>query len=169
MRIVMFGLALLVLTGCGVVSKNIQESATTSTGNTEKSLSVQANIPDTPLAIYSWINSHIRYQAHTDTDPEYRTAAETLTLGYGDCSDFAVLADSMLKQHGYTSEVVSVYTATQGHTVCVWKDAQGTYDHLSNKTYREIHAPDLKTIAADVYADWNTLVTYPDNNYETRS
>lgn len=165
MRIAILGLALLVLTGCGVVSKNVSDAATT----VEKPLNVQTAEPSTPLEVYSWINSHIRYQADATAEDEFRPAEQTLALGYGDCDDFAVLADALLKKHGYNSKVVTVYTKTEGHSVCVWQDSKGTYNHLSNKTYREIHAPDLKTVAADIYTDWKILVLYPENTYEVRS
>lgn len=164
MRIAMLGLSMLVLSGCGVVSKNIQEQSNPS----QKSLSMQATEPDTPLEIYSWISGHISYHADTDSEDEFRSAEETLELGYGDCDDMAVLADDMLKKHGYSSKVITIYTASQGHTVCVWQDSKGNYNHLSSKNYREIQAPNVRAVAADVYTDWQTVVYYPDNTYEVR-
>jgi len=155
MRIAMLGLSMLVLSGCGVVTKTAAESVNTA----EKPLAVQASDPSTPQEIYTWINNNIRYQVND----EYMPAEKTLALGAGDCNDMAILADYMLKKHGFTSEVLDVYTASVGHTVCVWKDSTGKYNHLSNKTIREIHSNTLAEIAQDVYADWTVCVTYPDN------
>lgn len=165
MRVVMLGLSMLVLTGCGVVSNNVKSEETVDT----RSLQTQASEAKTPLEVYSWINQNIRYQPDLNSEDEYRSAEETLALGYGDCDDMAVLADDMLKKRGYNSKVISIYTSTEGHTVCVWQDSTGKYNHLSNKTYREIKAQDLKTVAADIYNNWQVLVHYPDNTYEVRS
>lgn len=143
----------------------MQETSTPS----EKPLSVQASEQTTPLEIYSWINKHISYRADINPEDEFRPAAKTLALGYGDCDDMAVLADDLLKKQGYTSEVVAVYTSTEGHAICVWQDSNGKYNHLSNKNYREIQAPDVRSLATDVYTNWQTIVHYPDNSYEVRS
>ena len=156
MRVAMLGLSMLVLSGCGVVTKTVAESNTAK----PQKLAIQSSDPSTPQEIYTWIQGNIHYEANED---EFRPAEQTLALGSGDCNDIAVLADTMLKKHGYASEILSVYTITEGHAVCVWKDSTGKYNHLSNKTIRQIQASSLAEVAQDVYADWTVCVTHPNN------
>ena len=40
----------------------------------------------------------------------------------GDCDDAAALAKWWFKQNGVEAEILNLYSATEGHTVCVTKD-----------------------------------------------
>ena len=43
--------------------------------------------------------------------------------GYnGDCDDAAALAKWWFKQNGVEAEILNLYSATEGHTICVTKD-----------------------------------------------
>jgi predicted transglutaminase-like cysteine proteinase len=150
----------LILTGCGQIAK--ETGVSQSSSNDKPSLQATAQALPTPETCMLWMNGHIRYQPDGAGD-EYRDPQVTYDLGYGDCDDYAMFASYVLRQHGYETQVLSVFTATTGHTVCVWKDAAGRYDYISNTGIKKISAASLPDIAADIYSDW-TICLLPETN-----
>ena len=151
------------LGGCGSVYDQVSDVKKEPSETKAKSFSEVVAELNTPGKVYSWMGKNIRYKTDESYADEFRDPEMTFALKYGDCDDYAVLADYILKKHGYDSQVVSVFTSEAGHTVCVWKDAAGKYNHLSNSSIRLISADKLENVANDVYANWKVYSIYPDN------
>ena len=50
----------------------------------------------------------------------------------GDCDDFSLMALFCLRKQGIESNLMIVFKEGEGHAVCVVKDEQGNYHHISN-------------------------------------
>ena len=89
-----------------------------------------------PRNISNWIIKNIKYVSDSETwnKSEYwQTPMETISIGTGDCEDFAFLAQELLNQIGIESSVIGMYYyfTPGGHAVCVFK-WEGRYFILDN-------------------------------------
>ena len=157
--------ASLFLTGCGTLNQQIINDARMEAQNVKEAQSFSAVVQrlDTPQKVYDWMSTNIVYRSDQGPEDEFRDAETTFKLGYGDCDDYAKFADYVLSKHGYSTTLVSIFTAKQGHTVCVWKDTDEKLNQLSNTGIQYLGADDLMSIADTVYPDWKVYSVYPSN------
>ena len=89
-----------------------------------------------PVTLGNWLTNNFTYQ---DEAPEeyWKTPKETVRDKGGDCEDFAILAQYVLKKLGYNAYVVVIkYSDTEFmHAICVLKHKDGTFSYYSNKYY----------------------------------
>ncbi len=153
------------LSGCGQVNQQIVSDAHAEAQELKEASSFETVVQDlnTPQKVYDWMRTNITYRQDTSAADEFCDAETTFARGYGDCDDYAMFANYVLEQHGYATQVVSVYTETQGHAVCVWKDEHNKMNAISNTGVQEISAPNLMNVADAVYPDWKVYAVYPSN------
>jgi predicted transglutaminase-like cysteine proteinase len=149
----------MLLTGCGQVIKEVTDQNVAE----EQSFARVVQMNGSPEKCFSWMQSNIQYKPDAGPEDEFRNPETTFQLGYGDCDDYALFAEYVLKNHGYDCETVSVFNSTEGHAVCVWKGSDGKYNYLSNKGVRNISADDLNQVSKDIYPDWGVYAIYPSN------
>ena len=78
-----------------------------------------------PEAISRYLLSNISYRSDQSALDENRPAVQTISLGYGDCEDFSILAAELLEGLGYAPELYLVVDQNNAHCICVWQDYQG--------------------------------------------
>lgn len=86
-----------------------------------------------PDKLAHWFAQELKYQYSIPNIPQ--TPEETLKSKGGDCDDLAALASAVLEHMGISSQVVAIAfkDPNDGHAICIWKDADGTYSFISNQ------------------------------------
>ncbi|MFC1517370.1 transglutaminase-like domain-containing protein [Candidatus Margulisiibacteriota bacterium] len=161
--IIILILLVLFISGCAEMNRNLYDPKEVESVKDLSSFEEVVTKLDTPEKVYEWMRINFSYVPDDSYDDEFRAPQTTFGLRYGDCDDYALFAEYVLKEHGYETEIISVFSATKGHTVCVWKDNNKKYNHLSNSDLRKISVKKLEKIAEDVYADWKVYSIYPSN------
>jgi hypothetical protein len=77
---------------------------------------------------------------HHRVEDHWQDPAMTHCLRRGDCEDYAVFAHHVLALAGYESRVLCVFTADEGHALCVALDGRRLAT-LCNEGLREIDVP----------------------------
>ena len=92
----------------------------------------------------------------------------------GDCDDYAVLADFVLKKHGLQTRLIHVRLAGRiAHAVCYVGESSGYLDYNNRKVFFTLakSGPDLRDIASKVAdsleVNWTTASEFS-YSYETR-
>lgn len=111
------------------------------------------------------------YKFHAEIQP----TADFLATKSGDCDDYALLADMVLRKHGFTTKLVSVrMPGLLTHVVCYVAEEK-VYLDFNNRVYlsrTERSGPDLRDIAQKVArsfeANWTSVseFTYRDGAKE---
>jgi hypothetical protein len=161
-------LVCLFMSGCATTMRNISDtSAPDDSSNSAQTLAQAVNPVDTPEECFNWIYTNIQYSAEAAAEgfsaPEITYQRKT-----GDCTDFAVMADYIMKQHGYKTQVITVFNQTSGHSICVWQDADGKYNYIANTGIKYLKVSNLAEVASNVYTDWQVYVLYPSNESVAR-
>jgi hypothetical protein len=70
---------------------------------------------DPLMAVFTW---------HEDSFKDWTQWITTMVCSQfrGDCDDAAALAKWWFKQHGIEAEILNLYSAKEGHAICVTKD-----------------------------------------------
>jgi len=76
----------------------------------------------------------------------------------GDCDDFATLAADILKEKGYTTQLIAVHMEKQFHVVCYVKEANAYLDYNNRKKQSPLVQTDgsLRDIANKVAHSFGT-------------
>jgi len=117
----------------------------------------------TPEALACWLSNNFRYELKL-TDA-WQTPEETMKLKKGDCDDFALLAQAVLKGLGIKSDVVIIKFRGLNvlHAVCIWKDKAGSYNFISNCELTRTGKADIQQAIAKFYPDVERII-YTDSN-----
>ncbi len=109
-------------------------------------------------ALRDWVSSHVSYRHDQDVHgvSEYwQYPSETLSLGTGDCEDFAILLCSLLRAYGVPADqvyvVVGVSQENTGHAYLIEKWYQGIW---------RVTEPQDGAWKGVLFGDWSTLVSY---------
>lgn len=79
---------------------------------------------------------------------------EFLNRGAGDCEDYALLAEEVLKRQGKKAFVLSLYgEGGYAHTVCVFME-EGRYQVINQDRVIRYGAKSLEELANDLYPRW---------------
>lgn len=122
----------------------------------------------TPEAIAHYFWKHYSYetdQQQFGKEEYWQSPEEFLQNKKGDCEDFALMQQALLKLNGYASFLVNVYSLKTAHTVCVFKD-QGTYGVIDGTDVKRFDAANIQDLFTAIHPFWRqgTLVTYsPDD------
>ncbi len=81
----------------------------------------------------------------------------------GDCDDWAIFALWLLRRlySDLESNLMIVFRKGEGHAICVVRDRDGNYHHISNWGYVGAYS-DLDSVANGVFNDWKSwwVMTY---------
>jgi hypothetical protein len=144
--------------GCGITKQISGEDSSTTAAQTTYAATIK-NL-NTPQKIFDWMLVNLHYMPDQSKNDEFRSAELTYELRYGDCDDYANFASTILRQHGYQVEILSVFNKTQGHAVCVWQENDGSYNFLSNINIYYVYAKSYTEIASIVYKNWTYCQLY---------
>lgn len=109
---------------------------------------------------------------------EFSRAIQTpevfLTRARGDCDDYAVLADYVLKQRGYTTRLIHIRLAGRvAHAVCYVNEEKAYLDYNNRGVFFTLtrSGPDLREIASKVAdsleVNWTTASEFT-YSYDTQ-
>ena len=78
----------------------------------------------------------------------------------GDCDDFALFALHCARNlyEELESNLMIVFNEKEGHAICVVKDKNGNYHHISNWGYIGAYN-NLDSVASGVFTDWKSWWT----------
>ena len=126
-------------------------------------LANSVNFIKTPDALARLLTGNFRYELKM-TD-EWQTPEETLSLKKGDCDDFALLAQAVLKGIGIKSDVLILKFRGLSvlHAICIWKDKAGKYSFISNRELYRTGKSDIQEAVATFYPDIETI-SYADQD-----
>lgn len=109
------------------------------------------------------LEKHMKKKFHYVSDKvlfgeaEYwQTPSETAARYQGDCEDYALFAQFILKKNTYDAFIVSVYWNSDAHTVAVFKnEAKWGIFNLADLSYT--NAVSMKDLANAVNRDWSSI------------
>tara|TARA_B100000315_G_C14566337_1_gene583138 strand:- start:1382 stop:1864 length:483 start_codon:yes stop_codon:yes gene_type:complete len=123
------------------------------------------NIPaiNTPQDLVSWLSKEFNYQWEIVDD--WKTPQETINSKKGDCEDFAILASVALSGMGISNDilVIKFKDLNLTHCICVWKDKDGTYKFISNRSLQNTGKYEIKAAIEKFYPDWEKI-TFTDQD-----
>lgn len=118
-----------------------------------RDITIQLKTPE-DVARYIWRNFRFESDQRTYGKDEYwASPEELLAKGSGDCEDFALFAQAILKANGIPSFLLNVYGEDFAHTVCVFK-INGKYNVIDGSEVHYYESKDLKDLAAKIYPYW---------------
>jgi hypothetical protein len=118
---------------------------------------------NSPRALSAWLAGNFRYELKL-TDA-WQTPQETIALRKGDCDDFALLAQAVLKRAGIKSDVVILKFKGLSvmHALCIWKDSDGLYSFFSNFEMYRTGKADIRQAISKFYPDVEDVI-FTDQN-----
>ena len=122
-----------------------------------------ADLCKTPDVLAFWLWNRIQYvgdkkkwgkREYWQTPEETLSKKNRIGCRSGDCEDFSILAQAVLKIWEFDAKLLVVVGPRVGHCVCcfIWKD---DYYHLSNWGLRKTGAELFFDCADYVFADWH--------------
>lgn len=90
----------------------------------DSSLASAAASLHTPQDLQKFMRKHLRYQTDQDIYGQadyWQEPEEMLRNGVGDCEDFALFAQEMLRRMGYNAFLLSLYWEDNAHTIVVFE------------------------------------------------
>lgn len=111
----------------------------------------------TPLELSLWLSREFKYQ--TEMPDYWQSAEETLNLKTGDCEDFAILSQTILKSLSIPSEILIIKFKglNLSHTICIFKD-KGLYSFISNQKLIRTQANTIIAAVEEQYPDWENII-----------
>lgn len=89
----------------------------------------------------------------------WQTVDETIDSKMGDCEDFAILSQALLKERGVGSELIIVKFEGMNisHVVCVWKEKEH-YSFMSNRKLIRTSSNSIEDAVEEIYPDWGKII-----------
>jgi predicted transglutaminase-like cysteine proteinase len=107
---------------------------------------------DTLEKYADWLGEHVEYRADNGSR-EWADPQTTVSRGYGDCKDFALLTQQALRALGYAAEIYSVTFSSQDkHAICVFL-VKGRYAFFSNDEFYLTEAEDWQAFENYLHID----------------
>ena len=110
----------------------------------------------TPEAIadFMWKNFRFEKDQRQFGKSEYwQSPDEFLQNGKGDCEDFSIFAQAMLKAAGIRTFLLNIYGSGYGHTVCVFQE-NGKYHIIDESKVVRHNADSLEELCAKINPFW---------------
>ena len=107
--------------------------------------------------ISNWLKKHIVYREEFESHGQadyWQTPRETIALGYGDCEDFAFLAQAFLREINVDSSVYGI-TYVKGdkklnHALCLFLDGS-SYNYYDCAYYKKTNATTPEELINSLY------------------
>ncbi len=140
----------------GSLSLGMTPAAGPETAASSPGLAAIARLYPTPDALGSFLEREITFREDRDLfgrSDYWQPPEEFLRRRQGDCEDYALLAQAVLKRHGKESLVFSLYGPGYAHTVCIFRD-QGLFHVLNQDKVIRCAASSLEEAASFLYPRW---------------
>jgi len=141
--------------------------------NTETRLDQLARTYTTPKAIAAFLREEFRFQGDEELFGEidhWQTPEEFVARQVGDCEDYALLAQTLLRRNGIEAYVVSIFgDGGYAHTVSVFVDERGRYNAINQDRLRTVHAKSLEALATHLYPGWTVAMIAEQDGTRGRS
>lgn len=133
-----------------------------------QNIAIQASVINSPVKLAQWFNQEFTYE--TEMPDYWQSASETIDRKKGDCEDFAILAQSMLKKMGVKSEIaiVKFEGISQEHAICLFKKGN-YYSFISNQQLIETGATTIRDAMNEQYPDWESVTFAKANKSLTKT
>jgi hypothetical protein len=124
----------------------------------------------TPKAIANFLKREFTFKRDLDLFGEadhWQSPDEFLAQQAGDCEDYALLAQALLRRHGFDAFIFSVFGEDgYAHTVAVFVDEDGRYDVINQDRLELARVPSLEAIASRLYPAWTfAAIVEQDGSY----
>ena len=104
-----------------------------------------------PTTLGNWLKDNFTYQAEEKGKDYWKSPQETVKDKGGDCEDFGLLVQKILKDFGYKTYLIVMYNDTKtGHAICVFQEYDGTYSFFDNQYYYNVEKETMQDIF-DIY------------------
>ena len=141
-------------------------------GRAESLLDSAARSASTPEQLARFLNAHLTFQEDLSLFGQadyWQAPEEVLVRGRGDCEDYALLANDLLKRQGKKSFVFSLYGPKgYAHTVCVFVEG-GRYNLLNQDRLIRTQAASLEELAGKLCRDWEWGAVAERNDHRGRA
>jgi len=99
-----------------------------------------------------WLNT---FEYQEDITDYWKSPEETVRDNGGDCEDFGILVDYVLKKLGYNTTILALYFSDgdSGHIITIVK-IDGHYTFFSNNIYFQTKFTSLRTLLTSYYPNW---------------
>ena len=129
--------------------------------NAQPPLLVQlASTYTTPKAVATLLRDEFTFKRDEELFGEtdhWQSPEEFLKRKAGDCEDYALLAQAILRLNGIEAYVVSLFGREgYAHTVCVFKDERGRYNLIDVDKIRYPKTTSLEALASWLYPAWTS-------------
>lgn len=119
----------------------------------------------TPERLHHFMFYHLSYTKDLTGADEWLEPEELFNRRKGDCEDFAIFGDYVLRQHGYDTSVYTIhYSRGLGHAILVVKD--GGYNVFSNDELYLRYQASTKDEAVMAYVNKTRTVIQFERYYE---
>ncbi|MBI4115463.1 MAG: transglutaminase-like cysteine peptidase [Candidatus Omnitrophica bacterium] len=113
----------------------------------------------TPEAIQKFMGKHFVYvedQTLFGQDEYWQSPEEMLERKQGDCEDYALFAEAILKKNGYRTFIFSVYWEDDAHTVAVF-EKEGKWGIFDLDDLRYLKGDSIEDLGKAIKHDWSYL------------
>ncbi len=113
-----------------------------------------------PMSLASWLSNNFSYEFNLTRF--WQTPEETFTAKKGNCKDFALLAQNILRRMNIPSEIVIIKFKglTLSHAVCIFREADGTYSFISNCELCRSGKPTTTEALKKFYPDLESITPF---------
>lgn len=122
------------------------------------------------IARYAWKNFRFeRDQRHFGKEEYWQSPEEFIRNKAGDCEDFALFTQTLLKRNGHPAFLLNVYGGRFAHTVVVFK-RDGKYHAVDGASVIRKGFDRLEDLARYVYPFWDkmAIVAYSPATHDGR-
>ncbi|MEW6101403.1 MAG: transglutaminase-like domain-containing protein [Candidatus Omnitrophota bacterium] len=111
----------------------------------------------TPQELSLWLLNEFEYVR--EIKDSWQKAPELLASRKGDCEDFAILSQELLKAMGIKSHILIIKFKglNQSHAVCIWEQ-NGRFSFISNQRLIQTDKTSLIDVIEAHYSDWEQLI-----------
>ncbi len=113
----------------------------------------------TPQTIAKFLHDEFTFKQDKDLFGEvdyWQTPQEFAVRKSGDCEDYALLAETLLRRNGIEAYVFSVFGDDgYAHTISIFRDEKGRYNAINQGAVRYYRAKSLEALASQLYPSWN--------------
>ena len=127
----------------------------------ESPLLVQlASTHTTPKAVAALLRDAFTFKRDAELFGEadhWQSPEEFTKRKVGDCEDYALLAQAILRRNGIEAYALSLFGQEgYAHTICVFKDERGRYNLIDVDKIRYPKAVSLQALASWLYPGWTS-------------
>ena len=111
---------------------------------------------NTPEALEKFMGKKFHYVSDRllfHQDEYWQTPEEILARGAGDCEDYALFAEAILKRNGYQVVILSLFWDDNAHTVAVF-EKNGTWGIFNLDKIQYTNARSLAELADQINHEW---------------